>query len=339
MKDLLKLLCETDGTSGREAPVREKILSLIGDGHETTVDPLGNLIVNVRGKRRAKHKVMLCAHMDEVGVIATHITGAGLVKFTTVGGIRPESLLGKTVRFENGVIGAVGVKPVHLCGGDERSRLPEVKDMYLDIGADGKEAAEALVAPGDTAVFTSKWTEMGDKLLSKAIDDRAGCAVMVDMINKGVEVDLTFVFNTMEEVGLRGSRASAFTVAPEYAIVLEGTTAADVIGVPPENRVCVLGKGAVVNFMDRATVYDKTLYRKAFDVAEANGIALQAKAAVAGGNDAGSIHVSRGGVKTLTLNVPTRYIHSPSSVCDVNDLLSLRALAEKTAEAFADGDA
>ncbi len=339
MKELLKTLCAVDGASGRETRVRETVLSLIGDGHDVKVDPLGSLIVSVKGKKPAKHKVMLCAHMDEVGVIATFITGAGLIKFTTVGGIQPAALLGKTVRFENGVVGAVGVKPVHLCAGDERLALPEVKDMYIDIGAEDKADAEKRVRPGDVAVFTSDWTEMGDKILSKAIDDRAGCAVMVDMIRKGVEYDTTFVFNTMEEVGLRGSKASAFTVDPEYAIVLEGTTAADVIGVPEAERVCALGKGAVVNFMDRSTLYDKTLYDKAFAVANENGIALQPKTMVAGGNDAGSIHVSRGGVKTITLNVPTRYIHSPSSVCDGNDLNALRALAEKLAEAFASGDA
>ena len=338
MKDLLRILCETDGTSGREAPVREKILDLIGRDRDYTVDALGNLIVEVKGRRSAKNKVMLAAHMDEVGVIATGFTPDGLLRFTTVGGIQPSALLGKTVRFENGVLGAVGIKPVHLCDPDERTALPSVDKMTIDIGAKDRAEAESLVGLGDAAVFTSRFTEMGDKILSKAIDDRAGCAVMVDMINKGVETDAVFVFNTMEEVGLRGSKASAFRVAPDYAIVLEGTTAADVIDAPEHKQVCVLGKGAVVNFMDRATVYDKALYQQALTVGRDNGIAVQPKTAVAGGNDAGSIHVSGKGVKTITLNVPTRYIHSPSSVCDANDLYALRALAEKLLVAFADAD-
>ncbi len=338
MKELMKTLCSVDGTSGRETRVRETILSLIGDGHETRVDALGNLIVNVKGRERAKNKVMLSAHMDEVGVIASYITGAGLVEFTNVGSIQPSALLGKTVKFENGTVGAVGVKPVHLCDGDERTALPAIKDLYLDIGAESKEEAEKLVRPGDTAVFTSVWTEMGDRVLSKALDDRTGCAILVDMIRAGVKYDLTVVFNTMEEVGTRGAKTAAFSVAPDYAIVLESTTAADVIGAPEDKRVCLLGKGAVINFMDRGTVYDRALYDKAFAVANENGIPLQPKTAVAGGNDAGSIHVSRGGVKTVTLDVPTRYIHSPSSVCDINDVKALRALAEKLAEAFASAD-
>ena len=335
MKELLKTLCEVDGTSGREAPVREKILELIGKEHPYRVDALGNLIVEVRGRRRAKNKVMLSAHMDEVGVIAAGVTGAGLVRFTTVGGIQPSALLGKRLRFENGTLGVVGVKPVHLCEGDERTALPDVDAMFIDIGAKDEAEAKAHVCPGDTAVFVSDFTELGDKLLSKAIDDRAGCAVMVDMIRKGVEFDATFVFCVMEEVGLRGSKTAAFAVDPDYAIVLEGTTAADVPDAPENKRVCTLGKGAVVNFMDRATVYDKTLYETALRLAKENGIPAQPKTAVAGGNDAGSIHVSRAGVKTITLNVPTRYIHSPSSVCDGRDLTALRALAEKMLEAFA----
>lgn len=338
MKELLRALCEIDGTSGREDKVRDFILSQIGTEHEYQIDALGNLIVWVKGKKRAKNTVLICSHMDEVGVIATYILGNGLIKFTTVGGIQPTALLGKTVKFENGVVGAIGLKPVHLCPGDARCELPEVGDLVIDVGADSKEAAEKRVSVGDTAVFTSKWTEMGTKLLSKAIDDRAGNAIMINMIKKGVEYDTVFAFNTQEEVGLRGSKTSTFAVNPDYAVVLEATTAADVIDAPEDKKVCVLGKGAVVNFMDRATLYDIKLYRKVFEIAEENGIKLQPKTMVAGGNDAGSVHVSRAGVRTVTLNVPCRYIHSPSSVCDVNDYYECARLAEKVNAYFANAD-
>ena len=337
MKDLLKALCSLDGTSGREDKVRDYIVSQLGNA-DCTVDALGNLTVNVRGRQRAKNKVMLCAHMDEVGVIATFLRPDGLVKFVTVGGVVSTALAGKAVRFENGTPGVIGLKPVHVCSPDEKLALPDKKDLCIDIGAANKDEAAALVAPGDTAVFVSEFTRMGEKVLSKAIDDRVGCAVMLDMIRKGVEYDAVFCFNVQEEVGLRGAKTAAFAAAPDYAIVLEGTTAADVADAKDEARVCVQGKGACVSMMDNATVYAPALFRKVLDIAAENGIPAQVKTAVAGGNDAGSVHVSRAGVKTVTINVPVRYIHSPSSVCDLRDVAAVRALAEKTLEAFASGN-
>ena len=334
MKDLLKELCTLNGTSGREDAVREYIISRLGDV-PCTVDALGNLIVTVTGRQRAKNKVMLCAHMDEVGVIASFVRPDGLIKFTNVGGIVSTSLAGKAVVFENGTPGVIGLKPVHLCGDDEKTAKPDIKNLYIDIGAKDKAEAEARVRPGDTAVFASEYTEMGNKILSKAIDDRVGCAVMLDMILRGVEYDTVFCFTVQEEVGLRGAKTGAFGVAPDYCIVLEGTTAADVADAKDEARVCVQGKGACLSMMDNATVYSPALFRKALAIAEENGIPAQLKTAVAGGNDAGSVHVSRAGVKTVTVNVPTRYIHSPSSVCEFSDVLAVRALAEKLSEYFA----
>ena len=335
MLELLAELCSLDGTSGSEERVREYILSQL-PGCEYHVDALGNLIVSVKGKKRAKNRVMLCAHMDEVGVMATFISADGTIKFNTVGGIRPAVLVGKSVRFTNGTVGVIGIKPVHLCTEDEKNTLPDVGAMCIDIGADSREQALERVAPGDTAVFTSEYTRMGDKILSKAIDDRAGCAVMLDMIKKGVEYDMTFCFNVQEEVGLRGAITSTYAVSPDYAIVLESTTAADIADVPEEKQVCVLGRGAAVSFMDNATVYDPALFRKAFEIAEANGIKAQPKTMIAGGNDAGSVHKSGAGVKTLTINLPCRYIHSASCVCDRRDLTEVRALAEKVGEYFAE---
>ena len=337
MEALLKELCCLNGTSGREEKIRDYIISQLGN-ETCTVDPLGNLIVSVRGRQRAKNKVMLCAHMDEVGVIATCIRNDGLIKFTTVGGVVGTSLAGKRVTFENGRTGVIGLKPVHLCGAEEKTAMPEPKELCIDIGAKDREAAAALVSPGDTAVFESEYTEMGDKILSKAIDDRAGCAVMLDMIRSGVEYDTEFCFNVQEEVGLRGAKTSAFTVAPDYAVVLEATTAADIIDTKEDARVCVLGKGGAVSFMDNATVYDPALYRRVLEIAAENGIPAQPKTAVAGGNDAGSVHVSGAGVKTVTISVPCRYIHSPSSVCDRRDVLAVRALAEKVSEYFANAE-
>lgn len=332
---LLKTLCMEDGVSGREDRVRERIVSRLGN-RKYTVDALGNLIVPVKGKKPAKNKVMICAHMDEVGLIATFVTSDGGIRFTNVGGIRPSVLAGRTVRFENGTEGVIGVRPVHLCGAEEKETLPAASSLYIDIGADSREEAEKHVLPGDCAVMKGAFTLLGDRALSKAIDDRAGCAVMLDMIESGTEYDTVFCFNVQEEVGLRGAVTSTYAVAPDYAIVLESTTAADLIGAEEEKRVCLLGNGAAVGFMDNATVYDKKLFDKAFAIAKENGIKIQPKTMVAGGNDAGSVHKSRAGVKTLTLNVPCRYIHSPSCLCDMNDVAEVRKLAEKMASFFAE---
>ena len=334
MLELLRELCMLDGTSGREGAVRDYIVARL-DGAPYRTDAMGNLIVEVRGQKRAKNRVMLCAHMDEVGVIATFVRSDGTVRFTTVGGIAPAALFGRAVRFESGAVGVVGVKPVHLCTEEEMSALPDVGEMYIDVGAESREQAAALVSPGDVAVFVGAYVEMGERILSKAIDDRAGCAILLDMIRRGTLYDTVFCFTAQEEVGLRGAAAAAFSVAPDYALVLEATTAADIIGAPEEKRVCELGKGAAVSFMDRATVYDPALYRLAFELAAEHGIPVQPKTVVAGGNDAGSVHKSRAGVRTLTVNVPCRYIHSASCVCDKNDVLAARRLAEKLGEAFA----
>ena len=334
MTELLKTLCSIDATSSREKYVADFIRNF-SEGKDIKTDALGNVIVNVKGRKTPKNKVMICAHMDEVGIMATFIMSDGLIKFETVGGIQTAVLAGRTVKFENGTVGVIGMKPVHLCSPEEKKALPDYESLYVDIGTDSKEETLKFVCPGDTAVFTSDFVEMGDKILSKAIDDRAGCAIMLDMIKKGVEYDTVFVFNTQEEVGLRGSGVSAFSVKPDYAIVLEGTTAADIIDSPEEKKVCVLGKGAAVSFMDRATVYSPELFKAAFKVAGENGIAIQAKTMVAGGNDAGSIHKTGAGIRTITVNVPTRYIHSASCVCDKNDFMSARLLAEKLSEYFA----
>lgn len=338
MRELIKTLCSLNGTSGREDAVRDYIKTAVGDA-ETRTDALGSLIVNVKGRRRAKNRVMLCAHMDEVGVMVTCVHPDGLLSFCTVGGIQATALAGQQVRFADGTIGVIGLKPVHLLSPDEKLTAPETERLYIDIGETTKAAAEQRVAPGDAAVFVGEFTALGEnRVLSKAIDDRVGCAVLLDMIKSGVEYDAVFCFSVQEEVGSRGAKAAAFGIAPDFAIVLEGTTAADVADAAPQDRVCLLGGGACVSLMDKATVYAPKLTERVFAVAERYGIPAQPKTAVAGGNDAGAIHMSGAGVRTVTLNVPCRYIHSASSVCDLRDVAAVRALTERICEDFANAD-
>ena len=208
--------------------------------------------------------------------------------------------------------------------------------MYIDIGASSKEEAEKYVEIGDAVYFVSDFVEFGSsKIKAKAIDDRFGCAIMLKMIEEGIDYDADFAFLVQEEVGLRGAGPAAFTLRPDYAIVLEATTASDVAFVSAEDSVCVQGKGAVVSFMDRSTLYNRDLFKGAFRLAKEKGISIQPKTTVAGGNDAGAIHKSCGGVYTLTVSLPCRYIHSGTSVADKRDMSACFDLAKALLEEYA----
>ncbi|MBR5496994.1 MAG: M42 family peptidase [Clostridia bacterium] len=336
MLETIRELSLLNGTSGREDKIREYIISKIDGRCEWHIDPIGNLIAYKKGRNKAKSKVMLDSHMDEVGIIVTYINSDGTLKFGTVGGIDTKVILGRQFVFDNGTIGVAGVKPVHLLRGDEKTKIPDSDSLYIDIGASSKEEAEAKVSIGDTAVFLSDFVEFGkNRIKGKAFDDRVGCAILIDMINSDLEYDAYFSFSVQEEIGLRGAGCAAFGIAPDYAIVIENTTAADIIDVPDHKKVCILGNGATVSFMDRSTLYNKELFDTAFEVAKENNIKIQPKTVVAGGNNAGAVHKSRDGIRTLTINVPCRYLHSPSCVCDTEDIKSVRALAEAMLNKFA----
>lgn len=332
MLEALKEICMTDGVSGDEGAVRELIKSRI-TADEITVDNLGNLIVFKKGRKAPKNKVMLTAHMDEVGFMITDITESGFLRFGAVGGVDPRVVMGRAVRFKNGTLGVVGTKATHQQSADERKKAPDFDDMLIDIGASSADEAAKYVSRGDTACFDTDFFSFGDGFVKgKAIDDRAGCQIMIDMINSDLEYDTWFVFTVQEEVGTRGAKAAAFTVAPDIALVLETTTACDISGSSGNKRVCELGKGCVVSYMDRGTIYDRELYRLAFEIGNEKGIPAQTKTLVAGGNDSGAIHLSRGGVRTCALSVPCRYLHSSSCVIRQSDYEAVRALAFLMAE-------
>ena len=256
MLDYLKELCLLDGTSGREEKVREYIISKIKDKCEYKIDPMGNILADVKGKNPAKNKVMLSAHMDEVGFIVTYICDNGFLKFNSVGGVDSKVVNGRFVTVgENRISGVIASKALHLCEGDEEHKVSELSKLYIDIGASSKEEAEKLVEIGDAVYFKSDFVEFGSsKIKAKAIDDRFGCAIMLKMIEETPEFDTTFAFLVQEEVGLRGAGPAAFTVDPDYAIVLEATTASDISFVSDEDSVCRQGKGAVV-FISSNTAY------------------------------------------------------------------------------------
>ncbi len=333
MLELLKQLCMLDGTSGDEAAVREFVISQIKDHCEYKIDNLGNIIAFKKGKSAPSKKVLIDAHLDEVGLIITHIEENGFLRFKTVGGIDTAALMFRRVLVNGKTVGVIGGKPVHLCEGDERKKLPDADSLYIDIGVSSADAAKSFVSVGDCAVMCSDFTATGDKLLTKALDDRVGCAVLIDLLKQDAEYDFYASFSTQEEVGLRGAKVAAYTVAPDAAIVIDGTTAADISGVADSKKVCRQGEGAVVSFMDGATSYDREYYNAALN----SGIKAQSKCAVAGGNNSGAIHLSRGGVRVVALSVPCRYIHTAGSVADMRDIIAVRDLTQHMINQIAGG--
>lgn len=338
LRDTLAKLSELHGVSGVEDEVREFIIKEIKPCcDEVTVNSTGSIIAFKKGKNTPENKLMICAHMDEVGLIVTDVAENGLLKFATVGGIDACVLCGTPVLVgEDRLPGVIGAKPIHLLEGDEHSKAPEVKDMYIDIGALNRDEALQSVCPGDYAVFDTNFGEFGDGLLKgKALDDRAGCAVLMEILKRDLACDMYFVFTTMEEVGLRGAKCAAFSLAPDMAIVVESTTAADIPGVDECSKICKVGEGAVISFMDRATIYDRGLLKMVQRTANERGLKWQFKKGVTGGNDSGTIHNSRGGIRTAAISLPCRYLHSPCGVIAENDLNAVcelvHALAEKAA--------
>ncbi len=336
MLELIKKLSLLNGTSGREDEVRSFIIDEVKDCADSIeTDPLGNLIVFKKGKETPKNRIMLDAHTDEVGFMITNINSDGTLGFERIGGIDKRVMFGRAVSVgKNKINGVIGIKPIHFFRGDDRLAMPE--NMYIDIGTDSAEEAEKLVSPGDCAYFNSEFVEFGEGFIKgKALDDRAGCAILIAMIKSELPYDMYFNFAAGEEVGLGSAGTAAYRIKPDYAIVVETTTAADLADVPENKKVCKLGEGAVISFMDRCTIYPKKLFDRAFELAERDGIKAQVKSAVAGGNDAGIIHKTAGGIKTITVSMPCRYLHSPSCVLKIEDIIEseriIRALAEDMA--------
>lgn len=325
---MLKDLCLINSTSGDEQAVRDYIINEIKDYCEYSVDNLGSVIALKKGKKTPAKKVMLCAHMDEVGFIITDITDDGCLKFAPVGGIDSKVVADRVVRI-NDVKGVIGLKPIHLLGEDEKSKSPKYKELCIDIGAKNKEDAQKYVHLGDYAYFESEYYEFGDGFIkSKALDDRIGCMLLIELIKTELEYDTYFCFNVQEEVGLRGAMCTSFAVQPDISVVFESTTAADLCGVDGGNRVCVLGDGPVISFMDGRTIYDKELYLLGMSTAKDNGIKAQTKTAIAGGNDAGAIQTSGKGSRVMAISLPCRYIHSAASVVKKSDIDETRKLVK-----------
>lgn len=306
---LLKQLTQCFGPSGRE----EKISDLIANeakafADEIYTDALGNLIVHKKGDGK---KLMLAAHMDEIGVAATFIDEKGFIRFSSIGGVYVKRLLNRRVVFENGTVGVIDT--------EDGNKDLRISKMYIDIGAKDKQSAEKLVSVGDMAVFDGGLVMSGDTVISKALDNRIGCYVLLEVLKayKGTN-DLYLCFTAQEEVGLRGAKAAGYSVFPDYALAVDVTDTGDTPNCP--KMAVELGKGACVKVMDRSIICHSEIRSLLIELAKDKGIPYQLEVMTDGGTDAGAIHTSRSGVKTGGVSIPTRYIHSPSEMVSMEDV-------------------
>lgn len=333
---LLEQLSNARGVSGNEREVRDILIDAVRDRvDEYRVDSIGNLITCKRGRAargRPAFKVMLSAHMDEVGLLIVHHETTGHLRFRPVGGIDARVLPSKVVLIGNKKIpGVIGVKPVHLSKPKEREQVLDVESLYIDIGAKNKEQAQEWAPIGEYATFATEFGTMGDGLVKgKALDDRTGCAAMVEIVKKEYPFDLYAVFSVQEEVGTRGAGVAAYAIAPDAAFVLEGTVCDDSPKKKDESPTTRLGGGVAITIADNRTISDRRLVDLLIQTAQEFKIPYQIKQPMRGGTDAASIHLSRAGVPTVAVAVPTRYIHSPVSLLSLRDFESTIALMTKT---------
>ena len=338
MINLLKKYCDIASPSGNEEVLREEIIKDIKDfADEIKTDALGNIIAFKKGEKRADKKVMLDAHMDEIGFMITGIDDNGYLRFDNLGGIDSKVIFGKRVKIGD-ISGVIGGAPVHLLGADERKKVKKNDSLRIDIGAKNKEDAQKLVKIGDSGVFETEFKDLGENILARGLDDKVGCAILVSLIKSDLEYDTYFSFSVQEEVGCRGATVTSYAISPDYAITVETTTAADIFGVPSDKTVCNLGSGAALSLMDNGTLYDKNAVYECLNIAKANSIKAQLKTAVAGGTNASAIHKSKNGVKTINMALPCRYIHSAYSLANKEDIDNLYKLVRATAAKMAQGD-
>lgn len=343
--ELFRRLCVAFGPAGCEEEVDELIKAeLKGICDRVESDRLGNTYAYL-GSDPSKKTLMFFAHKDEVGFLITGVSPEGLLYFTTVGGIMPTAMMGRrvTVRTVDGrdVFGVISTKPVHMLSADERKQLPRTDDLFIDVGATSREQLDGIVETGCYGTFIPTFEYYGEndkKLAAKAIDDRIGCAVMICMAreykNRHAElpVNLVLAFTVREEIGASGAAVACEAVKPQYAVILESTAASDIAGVPDSSKVAITGEGGAVSFMDRSTVYDRGMRSFVMELAEKKNIPAQIKRFVSGGNDAGSVHRAVGGIRTLALSAPSRYIHSAACVIGSSDYRSVFRLCCAIAE-------
>jgi Cellulase M and related proteins len=324
---ILSKLTQLFGPSGSEGEVAEYISTQLQSfSDEITTDTMGNLIARRQGTGK---RIMVAAHMDQIGVIITNIDKEGFLRFSILGSIPITAINKQRVRFRNGRIGVIGVEKIE--------KLTDLKfeKLYIDIGVSSREEASKFVQIGDPAVLVGDYTECGSKIISKAFDDRIGCFVAIEAFRRvKTSHELAFVFTVQEEVGTRGAQTAAYALDPDLAIAVDVTATGDT---PKAHQMSIeLGKGVAIKVFDRSMVTSPQVKRWMSDVALEMKIPFQWEVLEFGGTDSGAIHLTKRGIPSGVISIPTRYIHSPAEMSDKNDVECavnlLVALLESSAE-------
>ncbi len=323
MKALIQKLVETVGPSGHEKALRDLVRAEIGGlADELRVDALGNMIARKGSRRDGGLRIMLSAHMDEIGIIATHIDANGFVRFTTVGGVSPMTCLGGRVRFLDGTPGVIGAERL-----EQYDKFPTLEQLFVDVGA--TSPADCPVRVGDMAGFDRSFLDLGERMVAKSMDDRVSVAILIETMRrlKDSPHELYFVFSTQEEVGLRGARVAAYGVDPDLGISVDVTRTGDT---PKSARMAVgLGRGPAIKVRDDGMLADPRVVNLMVSAAERAGLPYQLEVLERGTTDAAAIQTTRAGVPAGCVSIPCRYIHSPSEMVDSGDVQNaVRLLVE-----------
>ncbi|MFO7944296.1 MAG: M42 family metallopeptidase [Anaerolineales bacterium] len=327
MKSLLKSLVEIPAPPGHEKELRDYVREEIETmADEIRVDSMGNLIVRKGEVREGGKRIMIASHLDEIGLIATHIDKRGFIRFTNMGGVYPSYLLGGRVRFLDGTRGVINVE-----GTGKRKKVPGLDKMYIDIGAENEN--QCSIEIGDVAVFDRPWLDLGKRVVSKALDDRVGVAVMVETLRevhqsqKQISHESWFVFSNQEEVGLRGAGPAAYQLKPDIGLAIDVTRTGDT---PQGTKMDVsLGEGPAIKIRDKGMLSHPDVVDWMIEVAQKHKISYQREVLERGTTDAASIQLTRGGVPSGCLSIPCRYVHSPSEMVDWDDVQQVAILLEK----------
>jgi putative aminopeptidase FrvX len=316
MKSLIKKLVETVGPSGYESLIREVVRAEIeAFADEIYVDAMGNLIARKKPEKEDATRLMLSAHIDEIGIMVTHVDKKGFARFTTIGGVRPHTCLGSRVRFLNGAVGVIGGERL-----EKPNQVHTIEEMYIDVGA--KDADKNPIKIGDVAAFDRPFEDLGDRLIAKAMDDRVSAAILIETMKnvRKSPLDLYYVFSTQEEVGLRGATTAAYAIDPHIGIAVDVTSTGDT---PRGSKMDVsLGAGPAIKVKDGGMLADPRVVDWMVKSAKNIKIPYQMEILLGGTTDARAMQISRAGMPAGCVSVPTRYIHSPSEMVDMNDVLN-----------------
>ena len=314
MKSLIKQLVETPGPSGFEYEIRDVIRDAIGDSaDDVRVDALGSLIARKGTKTESGLRVMISAHIDEIGLMVTHVDENGFLRFTNIGGINPMTCYGGRVLFMDGTRGVIGMDSI------EKGKTPKLTDLFIDVGATGKE--DCPVGVGDVCGFERPFLDLGKRMVAKSMDDRIAAAIAIEVLKQleSTPHEIHFVFSTQEEVGLRGATTAAYGVDPDLGFAIDVTRSGDTPRTSPK-MATALGNGPAIKVRDSSFIADPRLVNWMIKKAEEANLPYQLEVLEAGGTDGRAIQLSRGGAPAGCVSIACRYIHSPSEMVDSDDV-------------------